>query len=185
MILQRCCAWEERAAEAGPDGPRGFPRLYQGEARHDNPERYGCLYLSRSPLSPIVEQLARFRGQRLVPSLLRRRGLPLALAELELADDAELVDLDDPGVLRREHLRPSRVVTRDRLMTQPQALALYDRHPNAAGLLWWSTYEGMWINVTLFDRAGAHVRVRSVRPLTLGDSLTIEAADFFGLRALA
>jgi len=185
VIVYRCFAWDERAAEAGPDGPLWFPRIYQGEGRHDNPDRYGCLYLSRSPLSPVVEQLARFRGQRLVPSLLRRRGLPLALAELELADDAELVDLDDPVVLRREHLRPSRVATRDRLITQPQALALYDRHPNAAGLLWWSIHEGVWINVTLFDRAGGHLHVRSVRALTLSHPAVIEAADFFGLRALA
>jgi len=95
------------------------------------------------------------------------------------------VDLDDPVVLRREHLRPSRVATRDRLITQPQALALYDRHPNAAGLLWWSIHEGVWINVTLFDRAGGHLHVRSVRALTLSHPAVIEAADFFGLRALA
>ena len=87
MILHRCFAWDERAGDAGPDGPLWFPRIYQGEGRHDNPDRYGCLYLSASPLSTVVEQLARFRGQRLLPSLLRRRGLPLALADLELADD--------------------------------------------------------------------------------------------------
>ena len=96
VILHRCFAWDERAGDDGPDGPLWFPRIYQGEGRHDNPDRYGCLYLSHSPLSTVVEQLARFRGQRLLPSLLRRRGLPLALAELELDDDAELVDLDDP-----------------------------------------------------------------------------------------
>ena len=116
--------------------PALVPRVYQGEGRHDNPERYGCLYLSISALSTVVEQLARFRGQRLLPSLLRRRGLPLALADLELDDDAALVDLDDPVVLRRERLRPSGVATRDRRITQPQALRLYERHrrrPACAG----------------------------------------------------
>src|SRR6266568_1142505 len=58
--------------------------------------------------SCIAEQLAAFRGQRLVASILRRRGLPLALARVELGDDAELIDLDDPAVLNRERLRPSR-----------------------------------------------------------------------------
>ena len=185
MILHRCFAWDERAGNAGPDGPLWFPRIYQGEGRHDNPDRYGCLYLSASPLSTVVEQLARFRGQRLLPSLLRRRGLPLALAELELDDAVELVDLDDPIVLRRERLRPSRIATRDRRITQPQALLLHDRHPASAGLRWWSNHEAVWINVTLFDRAASQVRRRSVRALRIDDPTVVEAADFFGLRALS
>ncbi|HEU5404552.1 MAG TPA: RES domain-containing protein, partial [Gaiellaceae bacterium] len=114
MILYRCLAWSERAAPDSPDGPLWFPRPYQGEGRHDNPAAYGCLYLSEQPLSCVVEQLARFRGQRLTAALLRRRGLPLALAELELSAGAELVDLDEPVVLRRERLRPSGVATRER-----------------------------------------------------------------------
>jgi hypothetical protein len=182
VILYRCFAWDERADHAAPDGPRWFPRVYQGEGRHDNPEHYGCLYLSVSPLSTVVEQLARFRSQRLFPSLLRRRGLPLAVADLELPDDIELVDLDDPIVLRRERLRPSRVATRDRHITQPLAHALHNRHPRAAGVRWWSTYEATWINVTLFERAAAQLRVRAVRALTVEDPLVMEAAEFFGLR---
>lgn len=185
MILHRCFAWDERAGDADPDGPLWFPRIYQGEGRHDNPDRYGCLYLSTSPLSTVVEQLARFRGQRLLASLLRRRGLPLALADLEIDDGAELVDLDDPMALGREKLRPSLVATRDRRITQPQALALHDRHRHALGLRWWSTYEATWINVTLFDRAASRLRLRSVRALTLDDPVIVEGADFFGLRALA
>ena len=184
MILHRCFAWDPRAGATGPDGPLWFPRMYQGEGRHDNPDRYGCLYLSASPLSTVVEQLARFRGQRLLPSLLRRRGLPLALADLELDQTAELVDLDDPSVLRRERLRPSAVATRDRTITQAQALALHDRHRDAAGLRWWSTVEARWINATLFERAASRLSVRAVRALTLEDPAVVEAADFFGLRAM-
>ena len=182
VILYRCFAWDDRAGADGPDGPLWFPRIYQGEGRHDNPELYGCLYLSATALSCLVEQLARFRGQRLLPSLLRRRGLPLAMADLELDDDAELVDLDDPVVLRRERLRPSLVATRDRRLTQPRARALHDRHPRSAGLRWWSTYEALWINVTLFDRAAPRVRVREVRALGVEDPTVVEAAEFFGLR---
>ena len=59
----------------------------------------------------------RFRGQRLLPSMLRRRGLPLAVADLDLDENAEIVDLDDPAILRRERLRPSQVATRDRTVT--------------------------------------------------------------------
>jgi hypothetical protein len=184
VILYRCFAWNAGAGETQPDGPLWFPRVYQGEGRHDNPDRFGCLYLSTSPLSTVVEQLARFRSQRLLPSLLRRRGLPLALADLTLEDDAELVDLDDPVVLRRERLRPSQVATRDRRVTQPQAQALYERRPRAAGVRWWSTYEARWINVTCFERAASRLRVRSVRALSLDHPAVAEAADLFGLRPL-
>lgn len=175
-------AWSERAAPDSPDGPLWFPRPYQGEGRHDNRLVYGCLYLSEQPLSCVVEQLARFRGQRLTAALLRRRGLPLALAELELAGDAELVDLDDPAVLRRERLRPSRVATRERDVTQPQALALHERHPDAVGLRWWSTFESLWANVTLFDRAASKLRLGSVKPLDVAADEVVAAADVLGLR---
>ena len=182
MILHRCLAWNERAAPDGPDGALWFPRPYQGEGRHDNPAMYGCLYLSEQPLSCVVEQLARFRGQRLTPALLRRRGLPLAVAELELSDDAELVDLDEPAVLRRERLRPSLVATRERAVTQPQALALHERHGEAVGLRWWSTFEAQWLNVTLFGRAASALRLVSARVLDVADDEIAAAADVLGLR---
>jgi hypothetical protein len=182
VILHRCLAWQTRATPDAPDGALWFPRLYQGEGRHDNPAAYGCLYLSEQPLSCVVEQLARFRGQRLTPALLHRRGLPLALAELELPEDAELVDLDEPTVLRRERLRPSRVATRERGITQRQALALHSKHPVAAGLRWWSTFEAQWLNVTVFDRAGPALRLVSVRALDVADEEIVTAADVLGLR---
>jgi hypothetical protein len=184
VTLYRCFAWNERAKPDEPDGPLWFPRLFQGEGRHDNPDVYGCLYLSDRPLSCIVEQLARFRGQRLSPSMIRRRSLPLGLAELALPDTAEVVDLDDPEVLRRERLRPSEVATRNRSQTQPQARALHDRHPHAAGLRWWSIHEAGWMNVTLFDRAAPALRVQAVRALAMDDPAVLEAADFFALRLL-
>jgi hypothetical protein len=182
VILHRCLAWNERAAPAAPDGALWFPRPYQGEGRHDNPSVYGCLYLSEQPLSCVVEQLARFRGQRLTAALLRRRALPLALAELELPDDAQLIDLDEPAVLRRERLRPSMVATRVRALTQPQALALRDKHAEAAGLRWWSTFESQWLNVTLFDRAAYALRLVSVHALDVAGEEIAAAADVLGLR---
>jgi hypothetical protein len=184
VLLYRCFAWDQRAGDRDEDGPLWFPRRFQGDGRHDNPDLYGCLYLSAAAISTLIEQLARFRGQRMLPSLLKRRGLPLALAELELDDGAALVDLDDPIVLRRQRLRPSSVATRQRGITQPQARRLYERHPQVAGVRWWSTYESLWANVTLFDRASRRVRVRSLRELTVGDPLVVEAAEFFGLRTM-
>jgi hypothetical protein len=178
----RCFAWDERARPKEIDGALWFPRVFQGEGRHDNPDLYGCLYLADRAESAVVEQLARFRTQRLTASLLRRRGLPLALAELELDDAAVLIDLDDPVVLRRERLRPSNVATRRRDITQPHARALHERHPQAAGLRWWSTYEALWTNVTVFERAARALAVKYVEPLTLAHSAVATAAEMFALR---
>ena len=182
MILYRCFAWDARSKPDGLDGPLWFPRPYQGEGRHDAPDVYGCLYLADRAVSCVVEQLARFRGQRLIPSLLRRRGLPLALAELELSDGAEVIDLDEPAVLVREELRPSLVATRQRLVTQPQARALHAAHPGAAALRWWSSYEALWANFTVFDRASSSLTVRDLQQLALDHQAVAEAADFFSMR---
>jgi hypothetical protein len=183
VTLYRCFAWNRGAHHEAADGPLWFPRIFQGEGRHDNPDVYGCLYLADRPVSCIVEQLAAFRGQRLAASMLRRRGLPLALAEMELEHHARLVDLDDPGVLGRERLRPSRVATSSRSITQPQALGLHARYPDAAGLCWWSRWEALWTNVTLFDRAASALRLVSTHELTLEHPSLREAADVFGLHA--
>ena len=181
MTLYRCFAWNARAKAGEPDGPLWFPRPLQGDGRHDNPDLYGCLYLSEQELSPVIEQLARFRTQRLVPSMLRRGRLPLALAEIECAPAPRLIDLDDPAVLAARTLRPSSVATRVRAVTQPQARAIYEESRQNDGMRWWSRYESAWMNITLFDRAGSKLRVASVRALSINDALVVEAAEFLGL----
>jgi hypothetical protein len=182
LILYRCFAWRERRREREEDGPLWFPRVYQGEGRHDNPDIYGCLYLADRELSALVEQLARFRGQTFVPAMLVRRGLPLGVAAIELDDDVELIDLDEPDVLKAEGLRPSVVATRTREVTQPQALRLHNDRPRAVGLRWWSVFESLWTNLTLFDRVGEQLRLLDVRTLTPEDALLRDAVDFLGLR---
>ncbi|MEX1357272.1 MAG: hypothetical protein WD981_01475, partial [Gaiellaceae bacterium] len=110
-------------------------------------------------------------------------GQTLALAAIDLPDDRELIDLDEPRVLTRERLRPSLVATGIRELTQPQALTLYRAHAEAAGLRWWSTHEASWINVTLFDRARTSLRLVEVRALTPEDPAVLAATDFLGMSA--
>ena len=151
-----------RARRTSPTRRSGSRRCIQGEGRHDNPDLYGCLYLADRAVSCVVEQLARFRGQRLSAPLLVRRGLPLALAELELDDNATLLDLDDPGVLAPR--APAAVAGRDATASRDAAAgarALSTSHPDAAGLRWWSSYEALWANVTVFDRAALMLRTRT------------------------
>jgi hypothetical protein len=54
VILYRCFAWRESAKPDAPDGALWFPRMFQGDGRHDNPDAYGCLYLSDRAISCIV-----------------------------------------------------------------------------------------------------------------------------------
>lgn len=186
MILFRCFPWDRSVDAEARGGALWFPRMLQGEGRHDAPEHYGCLYVSEEPVSTVVEQLARFVGtQTAAPDLVRGR-LPLALAALELPEGAPLVDLDEPLVLAAEKLRPSLVATRERPRTQADASALHARHEDAVGLRWWSTFESQWANVTLFDRAlQAPLRVDDVRPIRLEDEVVGEAARFLGLAVAA
>lgn len=175
----------DRKAEAGEaGGALWFPRLQQGGGRHDNPDLYGCLYVSEEPVSAVAELLAPFRGTgRLLPSMLVRFGAPLSLAALELEEGITVVDLDDPSTLIAIDLRPSLVATRRREATQRQAAEIYDSHPAALGLRWWSTLESSWINWTLFDRAGDSLALADVQELSLDHPVVQEAADLLGLLA--
>lgn len=181
MKLWRVLPWDPSASAGKPGGALWVPRAFQGTGRHDAPDLYGCLYLAETAVSAVAEMLAPFRGTGdLQPELLVRSGRQLALAELELADPV-LIDLDDPAVLTVETLRPSIVATGRRATTQAYAARQFERHPDAAGLRWWSTLEAGWIHVTLFDRALDAVSVRSVRALGVDDDAVTAAAAHLGL----
>lgn len=182
MIVHRVFPHDRGARRGQRGGALWFPRSLQGTGRHDNPERYGCVYVSESELSVVAEALAPFRGSGdLQPHMLERSGQTLALAAIELSDDAEILDLDDPAVLKRESLRPSAVATRRREITQAQAGALYDRRPRAVGLRWWSTLEASWLNLTLFGRARSRLRLADLRALGVDDQMVRTAAETLGL----
>lgn len=156
------------------------PRLEQGGGRHDNPEAYGALYLSRIPAASVAELLIVLRTQHLLPQHLTAEGSPYAIASIE-EGSLNLLDLDDPRNLVARKLRPSGIATRNRERTQPMALTLHGE--GVAGFEWWSTIEASWINVTLFaDRAldGLSV-IGEPEPLTLDHPAVREAADAVGV----
>jgi RES domain len=185
VILHRLVPWQPESPPARPGGALWFPRDLQGIGRHDNPDRYGCLYVSETAVSAVAEALAPFRGSgALTPGMLGRGGRPLALARLEFDGDAGVVvDLDDPGVLDRLGLRPSRVATRRRAVTQAYAARVFDEVPHALGLRWWSTLEASLINLTLFDRAAPRLALAEAESLTVDHPAVVEAAELLGLAA--
>jgi hypothetical protein len=182
VILWRVLPWRPDASPAEPGGAVWFPRQLQGAGRHDNPQLYGCIYAGESPLSPIAEALAPFRGAgTLTDGMLVRSGIPLALAQLSLADDSDVLDLDDPAVLLDAELRPSRVATGERAVTQADAARLFARRPEPLALRWWSTIEASLANLTVFDRAQSALDVIDVEPLSRTTAAVGEAAELLGL----
>ncbi|MHB1887254.1 MAG: RES family NAD+ phosphorylase [Acidimicrobiales bacterium] len=182
MILWRVLPWRPHARAQEPGGVLWFPRELQGAGRHDNPDLYGCLYVGENPVSPIAEALAPFRGTgALTDGMLLRAGTRLALAELWLADDSRVLDLDDPAVLLDTGLRPSQVATTARGLTQAYAARLHDLRPSPAALRWWSTIEASLINLTIFEGAQPALDLIDVTPLTLEDDAVREAAEMLGL----
>ena len=182
MILHRCFPFSARARVDAADGPLWFPRPLQGEGRHDNPDVYGCLYLADRPVSPVVEQLAAFRGQRLSASLLRRRGLPLALAEIEFDADAALIDLDDPPTLGRE---ATEAIAGGDPAPRGHPAAGAGSLPAASGGGRTAVVVGMGIPVDERHRVRprrAALRLLRTQVLTLDHPAVIEAAEVFALR---
>jgi hypothetical protein len=180
-VLYRLFPWVPGAGIAETGGPLHVPRLDQGDGRHDNPDAYGALYLSRVSISPIAERLRAVRGRTVTETDLRREGAALALVGIDDRSLDGLLDLDDPRNLAARELRPSSVATRNRESTRPMARALYDE--GVAGFEWWSTIEASWINVTLFeDRSveGLSV-VGEPEPLTLDHPAVREAAEAVGV----
>ena len=159
------------------------PRERQGIGRHDNPEHYGALYLTRSPISAVAERIQGFRGHSITDDDLRRRGTDhLALVAFDDGALGPLVDLDDPHELVARALRPSQVATRERATTRAIALDLFTQ--GHVGLTWWSALEASWTNATLFaERALDRLAVASdPEPLTISHPVLRSAAEAMGVR---
>lgn len=169
------------AAPEEPGAPLYVPRFDQGEGRHDNPDTYGALYVSRHPASPVAELLKDVPLGLLQPTLLAHEGNPYALVALDDSAVEGVLDLDDPRILAGRDLRPSLVATGRRTITQRTALEIY--RDGASGISWWSTIEASWINVTLFeDRVADRLTiVGEPEPLTLDHPAVREAAEAVGV----
>jgi hypothetical protein len=139
----------------------------QGHGRIDNPEHYVVLYVSDDPAGAIGEAFG--NHSRWTPELLL--GPPVlpksvrALATYELARPEAILDLDDAASLLDRALKPSRVVTSNRSVTQRWALAIYDEG-RWAGIRWWSHWHAEWGAFGLWDLSELEV----VRTVPLADA---------------
>ena len=142
----------------------------------DNPAHYRVLYASDSPVGAVAEVFGNHGiwTERLLEGRPELPGSRTALAEL-VARDLPALDLDDPRALVARGLRPSRVVTRDRSVTQAWALDVF-RERRFAGVRWWSYYDAGVGSYGIWDQR--RLRVRTVAPLDREHPAVAAAATF-------
>jgi hypothetical protein len=175
--------WDGSSLGRREGGPLHVARSRQGAGRHDAPNLYGAWYCSRRAVSAVAESIQYLRGHDLSDDDFRRHGGRIkALVGLRLHEASDVVDLDDPSQLAMRQLRPSQVATMRRAVTQRLAASIFGE--GAAGMMWWSTLEAEWTNVTLFhERALPSVAiVQPPRALTTRLPEVQEAALHLGIQ---
>lgn len=138
------------------------------------------LYLADTPEAAVAEVFGRYPEWRsaifdVPPGAPRnaRRAL------FTYRGEPRICDLDDSRRLVECGLRPSRVVTRDRSVTQEWARAIYEREAadgarEFSGLSWWSDDNPDWSSIGLWD---LDLIVEDAEVLTL-DSLIVQETAF-------
>ena len=181
MRLYRVFPWRRGARRNAAGHPLFIPRDRQGSGRIDNPDTYAALYAATSREAAIGASLARYPvWSPALGEVPRLPGAVRAIAALQLARD-DVVNLDDPAELVVRTLRPSRVVTPDRAITQAWAKAIFDEG-RSPGVAWWSELDARWTIVGLWDLGS--FRVAGVQPLRMDDPDVVAAARRLGRRIL-
>jgi hypothetical protein len=146
----RVFPWNPEAPSGAAHSPSFVPPA-TGRGRFDLPRDLSpVLYLAESPDHAVGEALQVLRNQKVSGDALKRGKLSLSLVSVSIAgaEPSELLDLCDPAALYREGLKPDRVASRHRWVTQPIARSLWTR--GFAGLRWWSSFWGDWHSVVIF-----------------------------------
>lgn len=104
-------------------------------------------------------------------------GSSRALARYSMEGD--VLDLDDPKHLVLRSLRPSRVITRSREITQAWALSIFLEN-RWLGVRWWSYYNSDWGAFGLWRRST--IRVAEVTPLARNHPAVVRAGQALGRR---
>ncbi|MGZ4120430.1 MAG: RES family NAD+ phosphorylase [Actinomycetota bacterium] len=170
--LYRVFPWIKGARARQRGHPLHVPAAAQGGGRLDNPDQYRVVYGSDSPAGACAEALGGYitwSEELLHPDATTVR----AIATMILTDD-RVLDLDDPRALLERELRPSRVVTRDREVTQAWSARIFDEG-TWSGVSWWSYWDPRWASFGIW-RSDV-LRVTRVEPLTMQTRALREAAE--------
>ncbi len=134
--VHRIHPWVDSAKPGEPGHPL-YVHPDQGGNRIDNASHYLTMYVAEAPAGAVAEIFGDhatwtddlFKGH---PAI---RGSVRAMSSYDA--DLTVVNLDDPGELVSRGLKPSRVVTRHRHLTQAWALGIHAQSV-ADGVRWWS-----------------------------------------------
>jgi hypothetical protein len=147
----------------------------QGGGRLDNPDLYSVFYASDAEAGAIAEAFGRF--PEWTPAVLAGSpalpGSARAIAAYDLAENADVCNLDDAAQLSALELRPSDIVSRDYARTRDWARRLF-RQGRWAGVRWWSYYDPRWSSVGIWDTAA--ITFAAARILKLKDPAVVQAA---------
>jgi hypothetical protein len=145
----------------------------QGAGRVDNPEQYSVLYASDSAEGAVGESfgnLSEWSDEMFVVPSIPDGGRALGTYDLE---GGTILDLDDARSLLERGIRPSRVVTRARDVTQTWALRIF-RETAWAGVRWWGYFDPDWGAFGVWERS--QLRVITVEPLGSNHEAVTSAA---------
>jgi hypothetical protein len=138
--LYRVFPFDSAAAETDPGGA-----LFVADSarnRTSNIDMYKTFYAAGEPEAAISETLGHLVVWR--PATFTHPLGPLALATYKVDDAAAIYNLDDVDALAAIGiLRPSRVVTPDRGVTQAWARTVFTKG-GYCGVRWWSRYSADW-----------------------------------------
>ena len=159
-------------------GELGHPLYFppnQGLARIDNYGHYSVGYMATSGSCAVAESfgfLSVWDSMMLRPIKILPRS-HWAVITYALGGGREIFKMDDASNLHKLKLCPSRVVTRDRAVTQSWALKVF-KGGQSAGISWWSYYNPDWSCVGLWDLS--KLKVKEIEELTLENSWVEEAS---------
>ncbi|HEV2639689.1 MAG TPA: RES domain-containing protein [Actinocrinis sp.] len=180
-LYYRVGIYSEQAQTPEDNGHPLFRWPRQGFGRIDDPLKdYLVLYLADTAEAAVAEVFGRFPEWRSALFDVPPAAPPNSRRALfTYQGEPRVCDLDDGHRLVEYGLRPSRVVTRDRTVTQEWARAIYERRTpegeqEFAGLSWWSYYNPDWSSLGLWD---VDLTVEDVEDLSL-ESLIVQETAF-------
>jgi hypothetical protein len=179
VLLYRVAPVDPAARPTGPGHPLFVDPAWQGGGRWDNPSHYTLLYLSEHADGAVAETFQGF--DRWTPAMFRHpaAGADRQLITYDLPTAARVTDLDDARFLADQHIRPSRVASKNTVTTQGIALRLHtDLGATTVGLRWWSSLDADWIAYALWDRR--RLTLERVEPLTITHPAVTAAARRLG-----
>ena len=186
-VYYRVGVYSDAAATPADNGHPLYRWPHQGAGRIDDPRReYLVLYLADTAEAAVAEAFGRFPEWRSAIFDVPPAAPPNSRRALfTYQGEPRICDLDDSRCLVDYGLRPSRVVTRDRTVTQEWARAIYERAaPDSgrefAGISWWSYYNPDWASIGLWD---VDLVVEDVEVLSL-ESLIVQETAFEIARVL-